>query len=130
MTVRLARGSVALLITGAEVALALWVLGVPDLGAARTFLSGSVPTAQGSVAFLELVLWAVFAAGSAVAVVALVKEARRAGAAAGVRRRWSVAVVLCGTALLFAGAAHRMVPPAIGLDGGGSVSQATQALGR
>ena len=129
MTLRLARTGLALLVTGLEVLLAFRVLGVPDLGAAGAFLSGSVPTAPQSVAILELVLWAVLLVASTVAVAAAVREARRAVPESAIRRGWSVAVVLCGAAILLAGVAHQLVPPSIGLDGGGSVSQATRALG-
>ena len=129
MTLRLARTGLALLVTGLEVLLAFRVLGVPDLGAAGAFLSGSVPTALQSVAILELVLWAVLLVASTVAVAAAVREARRAVPESAIRRGWSVAVVLCGAAILLAGVAHQLVPPSIGLDGGGSVSQATRALG-
>ncbi len=129
MTLRLARAALALLITALEVVLALRVLGMPDLGAAKTFLSGPVPTLPQSVAMLELILWVLLAVASAVAVVAAVREARRVVPEMSIRRGWSVAVVLCGAAILLAGAAHQLAPPSIGLDGGGSVSQATRALG-
>jgi hypothetical protein len=129
MTLRLARTGLALLVTGLEVLLACRVLGLPDLGAAGAFLSGSVPTAAQSVAILELVLWAVLVVTSMVAVAAAVREARRAVPGSAIRRGWSVAVVLCGAAILLAGVAHQLAPPSIGLDGGGSVSQATKALG-
>ena len=129
MTLRLVRAGFALLVTGLEVVLALWVLGVPDLGAAGAFLKGSLPTPQQSVAILELVLWVILVVASAVAVVAALREARRVVPETAIRRGWSVAVVLCGAAILLAGVAHQVTPPAIGLDGGGSVSQATRALG-
>lgn len=129
MTLRLARAGLALLITALEVALALRVLGVPDLGAASAFLRGPVPTLQQSVAVLELMLWLILVAASVVAVVAVVREARRVVPESAIRRGWSVAVVLCGATILLAGAAHQLAPPSIGLDGGGSVSEATRALG-
>lgn len=129
MTLRLARAGLALLITALEVALALRVLGLPDLGAAGAFLSGPLPTLRQSIAVLELMLWVVLVVASAVAVVAVVREARRVVPESAIRRGWSVAVLLCGAAILLAGAAHQLAPPAIGLDGGGSVSQATTALG-
>lgn len=129
MTLRLVRAAFALLVTALEVALALRVLGVPDLAAAAAFLSGPVPTLGQSVAMLELVLWVVLVVASAVAVAAAVRETRRVVPETALRRGWSVAVVLCGAAILLAGAAHQLAPPAIGLDGGGSVSQATRALG-
>lgn len=129
MTLRLARAGLALLVTALEVALALRVLGLPDLGAARAFLSGPVPTLQQSIAMLELMLWIVLVVASAVAVVAAVREARRVVPETAIRRGWSVAVVLCGAAILLAGAAHQLAPPEVGLDGGGSVSQATGVLG-
>ena len=128
MTVRLVRAGFALLVTGLEVVLALWVLGVPDLGAAGAFMSGSVPTPQQSVAILELVLWAILVVASGVAVVAVLREARRVVPETAIRRGWSVAVVLCGAAILLAGIAHQLTPASIGLDGGGSVSEATRAL--
>jgi hypothetical protein len=129
MTLRLARAGLALLVTGLEVVLAFRVLGVPDLGAAGGFLGGSVPTPQQSVAILELILWAVLLIASGVAVVAVLREVRRAVPETAIRRGWSVAVVLCGAAILLAGVAHQVAPASIGLDGGGSVSQATRALG-
>ena len=129
MTLRLVRAGLALLITALEMVLALRVLGVPDLGAAGAFLSGPVPTLRQSVAILELMLWVVLVVASAVAVVATVREALRVVPETAVRRGWSVAVLLCGAAILLAGAAHQLAPPVIGLDGGGSVSQATRALG-
>lgn len=129
MTLRLMRVGLALLITGLEVTVAVWVLGAPDLGAAGAFLNGSVPTPQQSVAILELILWVVLLIASAVAVGSALREARRAVPEKAIRRGWSVAVVLCGAAILLAGAAHQLTPPSIGLDGGGSVSQATRALG-
>jgi hypothetical protein len=129
MILRLARGGLALLVTGFEVALAIRVLGLPDLGAAGAFLSGSIPTPRQSVAILELVLWAVLLVASVVAVASALREARRVVPATAIRRWWSVAVVLCGAAILLAGVAHQLAPPSIGLDGGGSVSQATKALG-
>ena len=129
MTLRLARAGLALLITALEVLLAVRVLGVPDLGAVSAFLSGPVPTLQQSIAILELMLWAVLVIASAVAVVAVLREARRVVPESALRRGWSVAVVLCGAAILVAGAVHQLVPPSIGLDGGGSVSEATRVLG-
>lgn len=129
MTLRLARAGLWLLITALEVALALQVLGVPDLPAAGAFLGGSVPTAQQSIAFLELILWGVLVIASGVAVVATLREARGVVPETAVRRGWSVAVVLCGAAILFAGIAHQLAPPTVGLDGGGSVSEATRVLG-
>ncbi len=129
MTLRLARTGLALFVIGFQVVLALRVLGVPHFGAAAAFLSGSVPTTQQSVAIIELVLWAVLVAALAVAAVAAVREARRVVPGTALRRGWSVAVVLCGAAILLAGVAHQLAPPSIGLDGGGSVSQATRALG-
>lgn len=129
MTLRLARAGLALLVTALEVTLALRVLGVPDLGAASAFLTGAVPTEAQSIAVLELLLWAVLVVASAVAVSAALREVRRVVPGTAVRRGWSVAVLLCGAAILLAGAAHQLAPPAIGLDGGGSVSQASGALG-
>ena len=129
MSLRLARAGFALLVTGLEVVLAFRVLGVPDLGAAGAFLSGSLPTQPESVAILELVLWSVLGVASAVAVVAILRDARRAVPVAAIRRGWSFAVVVCGAAILLAGVAHQVVPPSTGLDGGGSVSQASRALG-
>ena len=129
MTLRLLRAGFALLVTALEVFLALQVLGLPDLGAAGGFLSGSVPTLGQSVAMLEVTLWVVLMVASAVAVTAAVREARRVVPDSAIRRGWSVAVVLCGAAILLAGAAHQLAPPAVGLDGGGSVSQATSVLG-
>ena len=129
MTLRLARAGLALLVTAFEVLLAFRVLGIPDLVAALAFLRGSVPTPQQSIALLELMLWIVLGVASAVAVVATVREARRAVPEAAIRRGWSLAVVLCGAAILLAGVAHQLAPPAVGLDGGGSVPEATRMLG-
>jgi hypothetical protein len=129
MTLRLVRAGLALLVTGLEVLLAFRVLGLPDLGSAGAFLSGSVPTPQQSVAILELVLWLILLVASAVAVVAVLREARRVVPETAIRRGWSIAVVLCGAAILLAGLAHQVTPPSIGLDGGGSVSEATRVLG-
>lgn len=128
MTLRLARAGFALAVTTLEVVLALRVLRLPDLAAAGAFLSGSVPTLQQSVAILELLLWAVLTVASAVAVTATLREARRVVPGTALRRGWSVAVLLCGAAILLAGVAHQLSPPMVGLDGGGSVSQATGAL--
>lgn len=130
MTLRLVRAATALLVTAIEVALAFRVLGLPDVPAAGAFLSGSVPTPQQSTAFLEVVLWVVLAVASVLAVAATVREARQVAPEAAIRRGWGVAVVLCGSVILLAGAAHQLAPPSIGLDGGGSVTQATEALGR
>ncbi|MBO0702412.1 MAG: hypothetical protein J2P38_05735 [Candidatus Dormibacteraeota bacterium] len=129
MTLRLVRAGLALLVTLLEVVLAFRVLGVPDLGAAGAFLRGSVPTLPQSIAIAELIVWIVLAVASAVAVVATLREARRVVPEAAIRRGWSVAVVLCGAAILLAGVAHQLAPATIGLDGGGSVSQATRTLG-
>lgn len=129
MTVRLIRAALPLLVSGVEAVLALRVLGLPDLTAAGAFLGGSVPTPGESAAFLELLLWVVLVAGSAVAMVAVVREGRRLETVTALREGWSLAVVLCGVAILLAGLVHQMAPPVVGLDGGGSVSQAARMLG-
>lgn len=129
MTLRLARTGLALLVTGLEVVLAFRVLGLPDFDAAGAFLSGSVPTGPQSVAILELALWIVLLVASAVAVVVALREARGVVPETAIRRGWGIAVVLCGAAILLAGVAHQLTPPTTGLGGGGSVSQATRALG-
>ncbi|MGH9101400.1 MAG: hypothetical protein ACRDYD_00220, partial [Acidimicrobiales bacterium] len=98
MTGRLLRAALGLLVTALQVALALYLLGPPDPRAVASFLTGSVPTAQQSIAILELLLWAVFAVASTVAVAATVREAWQAVPRAAIRRRWGAAVVLCGTA--------------------------------
>ncbi|MFZ0218048.1 MAG: hypothetical protein WAM30_19110 [Candidatus Dormiibacterota bacterium] len=130
MSARLGRAAIGLGVTALQVLVAVLVLGLPDLRAALAFLSSPEPTSAGSIAILELLLWLILAIASIVAVVAAAREASALVPIHAFRRGWGVAVLVAGCSLLVAGAVHQLAPPAVDLQGGGSVTEATQELGR
>lgn len=118
-----------LLVIAVQVVSAYVVLGVPDVGAAREFLTGTLPSMAGSVAAAQLVLWAALAVAFAAALLAALTSTVGAVQAAGRNAVWSVTVVAIGVLILVAGASHRATSGAVHLTGG-SLPEARGQLGR
>jgi hypothetical protein len=121
--------AVPLLVTAVQLGSAYVVLGTPDLGAARDFLTGTSPTMAGSLAAGQVVLWAMLAVAFGVALVsALTRTAGAVWAAAGGSALWSVTVFAVGLLILGAGVNHRAGAGSVNLSGG-SVAEARAQLG-
>lgn len=118
---------VSLLVSGVQLASAYLVLGLPDLAAARDFLTATAPSMEGSVAAATLLLWAALAAGLVVAVVAALTRTVDAARLAGRTALWSVVVLTTGLLVLAAGAGHRATAGSVGLSGG-SLDEARSQL--
>lgn len=121
-----------LLVVSIQLAAAYVVLGRPDLAAARDFLTGASQTIAGSLAAVEILLWAMLAAVFVAVVVSTLASAVGAahaahGAGRGRSGVWSVAVVAVGIVILLAGASHRSTTDATTLSGG-SLAEARSQL--
>lgn len=99
-------------------------LGLPNLGLAGQFLSGSYPSTQSAVAFLSLVCYAVVLAAVAVAVVRGLRMA--AGGRSTSRGIRAIALVLAGAVLLSLSVVNR-VDTGSGICCGGGVQQVKEA---
>jgi DMSO reductase anchor subunit len=130
VTGRLLRAALGIGVTAVQVVAAVLVLGMPNPSAVLAFLGSSEPTTAGSIALVTLLLWAVLLVASGVAITSAVREASALVPPQAVRRGWSVAIVVAGVSILVAGAVHELVPPAVDLQGGGSLPEAAQELGR
>lgn len=99
-------------------------LGLPNLGLAGQFLSGSYPSTQSVVAFLSLVCYAVVLAAVAVAVFRGLRMAAGGGSTSrGIR---AIALVLAGAVLLSLSVVNR-VDTGSGICCGGGVQQVKEA---
>ncbi len=120
---------VALLVTGVQLASAYVVLGVPDLDAAREFLTGTLPTMPGSVAAAELVLWLALLTSFAGIVGTAVLGTLTTLEAARRSTTWSVVMVVIGIVILAAGVHHRSTAATVTVSGG-SLQEARAELAR
>jgi hypothetical protein len=115
----------SLAVAGVQLVSAYVVLGRPDVGAAREFLTGTSPTMTGSVAAAQLVLWAALLVAVLAILVAVVSGAVTMIGSAPRRPMWSLAVVLVGLVILAVGAAHRLGSASDTISGG-SLQEAGQ----
>jgi hypothetical protein len=115
-----------LLVTIVQLCTAALALGRPQVGPALAFLAGGWPTADETLAALELLVWTIVVAGVAWSLGTLAWElAHRA--ALGHRFREGSALAT-GLLILAAGAAHHLTYQ-VGMAGG-SVQEAQSVLGR
>jgi hypothetical protein len=103
------------------------VMGLPNLPAARDFLTSTLPTTSGSIAASQIVVWVLLL----VACLASVVTATGSAVAAVDRRRrarlWSAGVVGAGLLVLGAGIGHHVTSSAVDISGG-SVQEARAQL--
>lgn len=110
----------------AQMSAAGLALGPPDPAAAGAFLVGGWPTAEGTLAGLQLLVWAIVLGGTGWRLGVLAWELFHRAAA---NRRFREASALAGGLLILAaGAAHHLTYQ-VGMSGG-SVQEAQSALGR
>jgi hypothetical protein len=118
----------SLLVCAVQLASAGVVLGRPDLGAARDFLTGTTPSMAGSLAAAQVLLWAVLAVAFAVSLLAALTRSVGSARRAVRTGLWSSVVVLAvGLVVLAAGAGHHAAAGAVGLSGG-SLTEARAQL--
>jgi hypothetical protein len=119
----------ALAVAAVQLGSAYLVLGVPDVAAARDFLTGTeLPTMAGSVAAAQLVLWATLGVAFVAALVAGLTRTVGAVQSASRNAVWSIVVVATGALILAAGVDHRSTAGSVTLSGG-SVPEARAQLG-
>jgi hypothetical protein len=112
-----------------QLAAAYLVLGLPDLGAARDFLTSTLPTMSGSIAASQVLVWLLLVVTCATSVAAGVGptiatiDARRS------IRFWSVAVMAAGLLILAAGVGRHLTSSAVDISGG-SLNEARAELAR
>jgi uncharacterized membrane-anchored protein len=125
----IARVTLPLLASAAQLAAALVVLGPPGWGGAWDFFASRSPTEASALAASRLTV-----TGIALLMVlwALGRAVRAAARGVASRRRQTVAgaaVLVTGLLILGAGLGHHLATPSVDL-GGGSVQEASQALAR
>lgn len=110
--------AVPLVVSGVQLVSAYVVLGRPDLGAARDFLTGTAPSMAGSVAAAQVVLWAALVVAVAGAAVTALTRTVGAVPPTGRRALWPASVLAIGLLILAAGAGHRSAAASVSLSGG------------
>jgi hypothetical protein len=120
------RLALPLLVTAAQLCAAALVLGRPDADAALAFLGGGWPTAAGTLAALELLVWVIVLAAGAWSLGSLALGlVQRAASSPRLREGSALAT---GLLILMAGVMHHLGSH---VDmSGGSVSEALSVLGR
>ena len=127
--VLLTRVGLPLAVAAAQLVAAYLVLGLPDLAAARDFLTSNLPTMSGSIAASQVLLWLLLVAACASSVVAAAGPAVAALDARRSARLWSLAVMSAGLLILAAGVGHRLSSSTVDISGG-SLSEARAELAR
>jgi hypothetical protein len=125
----LLRVGLPLVVAAGQLAAAYLVLGLPDLAAARDFLTSNLPTMSGSIAASQVLVWLLLVVACASSVVA---AARRTITAIDSRRSvrfWSVAVMAAGLLVLAAGVGRHLTSSAVDISGG-SLNEARAELAR
>jgi hypothetical protein len=120
------RAAMPLLVSTAQLCAAAFALGRPDAGSALAFLGGGRPTADETLAALELLVWAIVVAAVAWSVGTLALEMGRRAATS--RRFREGSMLATGLLILLAGAAHHATYHVA--MSGGSVRDAEAFLGR
>jgi hypothetical protein len=125
----LTRAALPLAVVALQLVAGYLVLGVPNLGAAKDFLTTHLPTMPGSIAASQVLVWllllvaclasTVSAVGSAMVVV---NRRRRA-------RLWSAGVMGAGLLILAVGIGHHLSSNSVDISGG-SVDEARAQLAR
>jgi hypothetical protein len=116
-------------VAAVQLAAAYLVLGLPDLAAARDFLTSNLPTMSGSIAASQVLVWLLLVVACACSVAAVagrtiaVIDARRSV------RFWSIAVMAAGLLVLAAGVGRHLTSSAVDISGG-SLNEARAELAR
>lgn len=114
------------MVSTAQLLAAALALGRPDVGPALVFLGGGWPTADETLAALELLIWAIVLAAVAWSLATLALELGRHAASS--RRFREASLLVTGLLILLAGAArHGTEHVAMS---GGTVQEAQGFLGR
>jgi hypothetical protein len=125
----LRRAVLPLGVAAVQLAAAYLVLGLPDLGAARDFLTSNLPTMSGSIAASQVLVWMLLLVACVSSVAAGVGptiatiDTRRS------IRFWSVAVMAAGLLVLAAGVGRHLASSAVDISGG-SLNEARAELAR
>jgi hypothetical protein len=121
----ISRTGIPLLVTVAQLGAAAVALGRPSAASALAFLGGGWPTAEETLAALELLVWAIVLAGAGWTMATVAWElGHRAAASPRLREGSALAT---GLLILVAGAAHH-VTYQVGMSGG-TVQEAQSAIG-
>ena len=127
--VSLARVVLPLGVAAGQLVAAYLVLGLPDLAAARDFLTSNLPTMAGSIAASQVLVWLLLVVACLSSVVAATGSAIAALDARRSARLWSLAVMTAGLLILAAGVGHRLSSSAVDISGG-SLNEARAELVR
>jgi hypothetical protein len=125
----LRRAVLPLAVAVVQLGAAYLVLGLPDLGAARDFLTSTLPTMSGSIAASQVLVWLLLVVACASSVVAGVGPAIASIDAGRSIRFWSVAVMAAGLLVLAAGVGRHLTSSAVDISGG-SLNEARAELAR
>jgi hypothetical protein len=112
-----------------QLAAAYLVLGLPDLGAARDFLTSNLPTMSGSIAASQVLVWLLLVVACATSVAVGIGPAIATIDTRRSIRFWSVAVMAVGLLVLAAGVGRHLTSSAVDISGG-SLNEARAELAR